>query len=630
MELNVTDNANPPALAVPALHPRPQMARERWRLLDGLWDFAFETGEQYRHPSQVVFDRAIRVPFPPESQASGIGDTGFHSIVWYRRRFRIDPSERNGRLLVHFGAVDYAATVWCNGRHITEHVGGHTPFYADITDALGESQGDEVELVVRAQDDPQDLAKPRGKQDWLEQPHEIWYPRTTGIWQSVWLEPVPPLRIESLRWTPHVENWQLGIEVGLCGSGPILPGCELHVRLYHGSDLLVEDRYCITHAELARRIALSDPGIDDYRNRLLWSPENPVLISAEVELWRGEQRLDALRSYTALRSVGARGSRFMLNGRPYYLRMVLDQGYWPNTLLAPPSAEALRRDVELAKELGFNAVRKHQKLEDPRWLYYCDLLGLMVWTEMPSCYRFTTTAVERLVTELMEVLRRDYSHPCIVAWVPLNESWGVPDLPINPAHRDYVRTLYHLTKTLDPTRLVIGNDGWENFATDFITIHDYAAHPEILLARYATPESVAMVLQRQQPGGRSLTVDGFTVGHHPVILSEFGGIYFSRLEGAGWGYRRAADEADFLSSYSQILEALHECRGLAGFCYTQLTDTFQERNGLLNADRTPKVGIDEIARATRGRRNAFAMDVNPDLPVFETKSWQHRRSKSKE
>lgn len=596
------------------------MARAGWRLLDGLWEFALDDAAAFQHPAEVRFDRTIRVPFPPESPASGIGDPGFHLVVWYRCRVKLLASERTERLLLHFGAVDYAAKVWCNDQVVVEHCGGHTPFYADITNALGDAH--EVELVVRAGDDPLDLAKPRGKQDWQQEPHEIWYPRTTGIWQSVWLEPVPALRIDQLRWTPHVENWGIGLDVSL--AGPLSPGCELRVRLYRGSEVLADDRYGVTHAELGRRIALSDPGIDDYRNRLLWSPENPVLLDAVVELWRGERCLDRLHSYTALRSVGTQGSRFILNGKPYYLRMVLDQGYWPDTLLAPPNAEALRRDVELAKELGFNAVRKHQKLEDPRWLYYCDRLGLLVWGEMPSPYRFTTTAVERLVQEWMAALRRDYSHPCIVAWVPLNESWGVPDLTSNSAHREYVRTLFHLTKTLDPTRPVVGNDGWEHVATDFITIHDYAAHPGVLYDRYATPESVALVLQRQQPGGRPLTVEGFTVGEHPVILSEFGGICYSAANEPGWGYSRADGESDFLASYANILKALHECRGLAGFCYTQLADTFQERNGLLNADRTPKADLAKLAQATRGRRNAFAMDVNPDLPDFDAKRWKRR------
>ena len=186
--------------------------------------------------------------------------------------------------------------------------------------------------------------------------------------------------------------------------------------------------------------------------------------------------------------------------------MVLDQGYWPHTHMAAPDVAALRRDVELAAAFGFNGVRKHQKLEDPRWLFFCDLRGLLVWSEMPSPYRFNALAVRRMVQEWTEAIGRDVSHPCIVAWVPLNESWGVPDLPTNPAHRDYVLALYHLTKTLDPRRPVVGNDGWEHVATDLITIHDYASNPAVLRERYATPESVDLVLHRQQPGGRALTL----------------------------------------------------------------------------------------------------------------------------
>ncbi|HZF54990.1 MAG TPA: glycoside hydrolase family 2 TIM barrel-domain containing protein [Polyangiaceae bacterium] len=611
----------------PKVHPRPQLTREAYRILDGEWDFAYDPEGRYHEGSEVNFDRMILVPFPPESVASGLGDERFHPVVWYRRRVALGELERGQRLLLHFGAVDYFARVWVNGRLVAEHIGGHTPFYADITEALrfGDRDG-EIEIVVRAEDDPRDLAKPRGKQDWLERPHEIWYPRTTGIWQSVWLEPVPETRIERLAWTPYLEEWAIALDVWI--DGPILPDTWLRVRLFRGDEVIADDRYLVTRCEIARRIALADPGIDDFRNQLLWSPENPTLIDAAVELWRGGERIDRVFSYTALRSVGVSGNRFMLNGRPYFLKMVLDQGYWPETMLAPPSGEALRRDVELTKMLGFNGVRKHQKIEDPRWLYWCDRLGLMVWAEMPSPYRFTQVAVRRLVAEWTEAIRRDYSHPCIVTWVPLNESWGVPDLLTNPAHRDYVRALYHLTKTLDPTRPVVGNDGWEHIATDIITIHDYAANAGVLYERYATPEDVIHVLERQQPGGRALTLEGFTLDAHPFMVSEFGGIAFMRGgEGEGWGYSRASTEADFVDAYRHLLGALNECRGIAGFCYTQLTDTFQEKNGLLTHDRKPKADIRQIAEATRGRHRAFAMDVNP-LPIPEgfAKQWRRRRS----
>ena len=590
-------------------HPAPQLQRDRWRSLDGEWQFAYDDQKRWTDPEEVTFDRSIRVPFPPESEASGIGDPTFHGCCWYRTTVELHPGDRAGRLLLHFGAVDYRARVWANDRLVVEHEGGHTPFTADVTAAItGRAR---LEIVVRVEDDPLDLAQPRGKQDWLEQPHEIWYPRTTGIWQTVWLEPVPGHRIARVVWTPFLANWEMGVSVQVAGATE--PEASVRVRLHHGAQILADDRYRLVGSELVRRIAFSDPGIDDFRNLLLWSPSHPTLIEAEVELWHGDELIDQVWSYTALRSVDVQGNRFMLNGRPYFLKMVLDQGYWPTTLLAAPDVAALRADVELVKQLGFNGVRKHQKIEDPRWLFFCDLYGLLVWEEMPSPYRFTSLAVQRLVAEWTEAIQRDVSHPCIVAWVPLNESWGVPDLPTNPAHRDYVRALYHLTKTLDPSRPVIGNDGWENIATDLVTIHDYASNPVVLRERYATPESVDLVLQRQQPGGRSLVMDGFTPTHQPVVLSEFGGIAMMDAATAGWGYSRANGAEDLAAAYEGLLRALHACRGIAGFCYTQLTDTFQEQNGLLTADRRPKFDLARIAQATRGKRKDVAMDVDPEV-----------------
>jgi beta-galactosidase/beta-glucuronidase len=601
-------------------HPRPQLQRERWRSLDGTWQLAYDDQARWSEPRHVMFDREIRVPYPPESRASGIGDERFHPVCWYRGRFQLEPRDRGDHVLLHFGAVDYQAKVWVNGQLVVTHEGGHTPFTADITDAI--AGGDAIEIIVRAFDDPHDLEQPRGKQDWLERPHEIWYPRTTGIWQTVWIEPVPAQRIRRVVWTPFLEHWEMGVSIEL--DGPLDPTMSVRVRLRHGTHVLADDRYAVGSSELSRRIAFSDPGIDDYRNHLLWSPTHPTLIEAELELWRGDVRVDAVWSYTALRSFGVNGNRFMLNGRPFFLKMVLDQGYWPETLMAPPDVAALRKDVELTLELGFNGVRKHQKLEDPRWLFFCDLLGLVVWIEMPSPYRFSPKAVQRLVVEWTEAVRRDISHPCVCAWVPLNESWGVPDLPTNPAHRDYVRSLYHLTKTLDPSRPVIGNDGWEHVATDLITIHDYASNPAVLRERYASPESVTLVLERQQPGGRSLVTPGFTPSQQPLILSEFGGIALLDETEAlilqrmgertlGWGYSHVNDAEDLAAAYEGLMRALQACRGIAGFCYTQLTDTFQERNGLLTPAREPKAAVKRLAEATRGKRKSVAMDVDPEV-----------------
>jgi beta-galactosidase/beta-glucuronidase len=579
------------------------MQRDGWRSLDGRWQFAYDDVASWRGPTDTRFDRTIEVPYPPESPASGIGDTGFHPVCWYRTEIMLAPGERSQSLLLHFGAVDYDATVWVNGHLVARHQGGHTPFTADVTAARGSSE--RMEIIVRAADDPLDLAKPRGKQDWLLEPHEIWYQRTSGIWQTVWLEPVPSPNLRRVAWTPYLEHWEMGVEIQV--AGPVSPGTSARVVLRHGAHVLADDRYSFTNREVARRIAFADPGIDDYRNHLLWSPAKPTLIEAEIELWGEGKIVDRVWSYCALRSVGVRGDRFMLNGRPFYLKMALDQGYWPETFLAPPDADALRTDVELARSFGFNGVRKHQKIEDPRWLFWCDVLGVLVWAEMPSPYRFTPTAVQRLTAEWSEAIRRDVSHPCIVAWVPLNESWGVPDLSTNPAHRDYVRALYHLTKTLDPNRPVVGNDGWEHVATDIVTIHDYASNPNVLRERYATTESVKHVLERQQPGGRPLIMPGFTGHDRPVVLSEFGGVALT--EGEGWGYSRATDLG---AAYEGLLRAVHGSRGLAGFCYTQLYDTFQETNGLATATRVPKTAPARLAEATRGKRKAVAMDVDPE------------------
>ncbi len=580
------------------VHPRPQLTRAVWWSLDGTWDFALDPGAGWLRPDQVVWDRSIEVPFAPETPASGLAIQGFFRACWYRRWVPAPPIGPGYRLLLHFGAVDYRAQVWLNGIPVVSHEGGYTPFCADVTEML---RGGLQELVVRAEDDPLDLAKPRGKQDWLQEPHSIWYPRTSGIWQTVWMEPVPATHIASVRWTPSLEYWGIGLHATL--GGLERTGLRLHVRLSVGDEVLSDDTYSVVGGEVNRRIAPSDPGVDDSRNTLLWSPANPTLIEAQLELWgsRGE-KVDQVRSYTALRGVGVQGDRFLLNGRVQALRMILDQGYWPQSGLTPPDAGALRRDIELAKAMGFNGVRKHQKIEDPRFLYWADRLGLMVWEEMPSAYRFTPDSVERLTRQWTEAVQRDRSHPCIVAWVPFNESWGVPDLPAIPAQRHYVQALYHLTRTLDPTRPVVGNDGWESTATDIIGIHDYDDDSERLARRYERPDVLPQLFRHGRPGGRLLTIEGHPHAGQPIMLTEFGGIAVGDDCGDDWGYSRCLSTDEFRQRYRDLLAVVRSSELLAGFCYTQFADTYQEANGLLYADRRPKLPLEEIARATRGER----------------------------
>jgi hypothetical protein len=587
-------------------YPRPQLQRANWISLNGTWDFAIDEEARWSRPEDVAWIGKIRVPFAPETRASGVGNTGFYRACWYRRPFQAPLLESGRRLILHFGAVDYEATVWVNDHIVARHRGGYTPFKADITDFVTGS-GPHT-LVVRAEDDPQDLAKPRGKQDWLLDSHAIWYPRTTGIWQTVWLEALPATSIGSLRWASNLERWEIELECGI--GGYPRDDLRLHVRLQVGDLLLADDTYAVVAREVNRRIALSDPGIDDYRNELLWSPPSPTLIDAQIQLWarRGEL-LDSVQSYTALRTIGVEGDRFVLNGRPYALRMVLDQGYWPESGLTPPDDAALRRDVELAKQMGFNGVRKHQKIEDPRFLYWADRLGLLVWEEMPSAYRFTKRSIEHATREWGDAIARDLSHPCIVAWVPFNESWGVPDLPAIAAQRHYVQALYHLTKTLDPSRPVVGNDGWESVATDIVGIHDYDDDPERIGRRYRAEEAIPNLFRRERPGGRLLALQDHPHMGQPIMLTEFGGIALSESDDGSWGHSRSETVDQFTEHYTALLETVRSLPLLSGFCYTQFADTYQERNGLLYADRRPKFPIEEMALATRGPRSAREQQV---------------------
>jgi len=591
------------------LHPRPQLTRDRWTDLSGPWRFAFDDGDVGRaqgwpeRPER--FDREILVPFPPESRASGIGETGYHPVVWYRRTFRRGDAERGERLLLHFGAVDYRADVWVNGKLVVRHEGGHTPFSADITDVLGDG---EQEIVVRAEDDPTDLAQPRGKQDWEPAPHRIWYHRTTGIWQAVWLEPVPAIRVDGVRWLPDLDRGLLGVGVRL-NAAPEAP-LTLRLRLSARGELLADDRWLLDRAETRREVALDLGRVAMGRDKLLWSPRHPNLLDAEIALLDGDQEIDRVGSYAGLRSCGVASGRFLLNGRPYYPRLVLAQNYWPESHLAAPSPEALRQEAELVRRLGFNGVRLHQKVEDPRFLAWCDRLGLLVWGEMANAYVFSPTAIERLTREWLEVLRRDANHPSIVTWMPLNESWGVPNLERDPAQRDYVRALYHLTKALDPSRPTIGNDGWELFASDIWGIHDYALDGETLRERYCTPDDLERTIREVQPAYRTIAFPEARRTGEPVMLTEFGGISHAPGAGQRWhGYGTVPSDEDFLAKYQELLDVVLEAPTISGFCYTQLTDTEQETNGLLTVDRQPKLDPAAIRAITYRPSKAVPADI---------------------
>lgn len=599
-----------------AEHPRPLLRRDAWLDLDGHWDFALDRDAKWLRPADVAWDARICVPFAPETRASGIAFEGFCTAFWYRRPLELPSPPPGERWVLHFGAVDHAATVWIDGTPVARHEGGYTPFSVDLASIA--PGGGSFELAVCAFDDPLDLAKPRGKQEWRAAPHSIFYPRTSGIWRSVWIERVPFASIADVVWSADFERFELGLDVALDGLDD--GAWCLRVVVRAGDRALVDDVYAATRGRVARRIALPE-GFDE-RNELVWSPEWPRLLDATLTLERaGGGSVDRVETYTALRSVGCERGRFTLNGRPYFLRLVLDQGYWEESGATPPDAEALRSDVELAKRLGFNGVRKHQKTEDPRWLAHADRLGLLVFTELPSAHDFSPLAVRRGLAEWSEIVRAHRAHPCVAGWIPLNESWGVQGIAARSEVRAYAAALVAAAHALDGTRPVVGNDGWEIQGGDLVCIHDYDQDAAALAARYRDDASIAAHLSGWSPMAgpaiqKRLLLDPPDVAGRPVLVSEFGGVGLSDDANA-WGYSMARDADDLLQRYAALCRALLGSQSLSGFCYTQLTDTYQERNGLARMDRSSKVSCERLVLATTGLYDP-ARSSAPTNPRTET------------
>lgn len=468
---------------------------------------------------------------------------------------------------MHFGAVDYRAAVWVNGEEVARHEGGHTPFSADVTDAI-RARGNE--LLVRAEDQLADLTIPRGKQYWKPASERIFYTPTSGIWQTVWLEPLPARHLVSIRLRPDLNAGALGFEVEGDGS--------------------VELVATLRGAAAGRWSGPAGGGRMELYPVAPWSPEAPNLYSLAVRLLDGERELDRVSTHFGLRTVEMRGGLFLLNGEPYVQRLVLDQGYFPGGLLTAPADADLARDIRLAKQLGFNGARKHQKVEDPRWLHWADRLGFLVWSEMPNAHAHSDDAERRTLAEWGDAVRRDRDHPSVVAWVPMNESFGLGGVDVSVQAR-FVEALHDLTRRLDPTRPAVSNDGWEHANTDLLTFHDYAPAAE-LAARYLSLESALAPAGRPHPP----YLPGF--GHHgqPVIVSEFGG---ATLTGDDtWGYGQVDGAGGLLEAYGEQVRALMGPGPVEGFCYTQLTDVEQERNGLLTFDRRPKASPPLLRKAT--------------------------------
>ncbi|RYG46119.1 hypothetical protein EON79_10960 [bacterium] len=540
-------------------YPRPRMERKEWQSLNGRWDFAF-VGEDGKESGATK----IVVPFPYEAALSGVGaDKGVHDRVVYRRKLSIPSKWKGKRVRLNFGAVDWETKVFVNGKAVGEHRGGYAPFSFDITDAL---QAGDNALEVRVYDpvDPKgEGIQPKGKQLGS---HSIWYTRTTGIWLPVWMEPVGDTYIEKLEAAGDMDGL-LTINAKLVGSG------EIETSVYREGDLVAEGD--------TSKIRI--PGAQ------LWTPEHPFLYSLVVKLKQGDRVVDEVRSYVAFRTAGMADGRLTLNGKPYFYRGVLDQGYWPDGNYTPPTDDALRCDVETTKALGFNMARKHVKVEDPRWYYWCDRLGLAVWQDMPSSHATLETDTkaqeifEREWTEVVEYLR---DQPSILHWVPFNEDWGHPE-----AFQD---EMVALTRKLDPTRPITDASGWtQRDKTDIWDAHDYSNDP----AKHVREKR-----------------------DRPQVVGEYGGVALP-IEGhtwsQGWGYQSAKNAEDLLRFIRrQTAPFFGETWG-SGYVYTQLTDVEQELNGLLTYDRIPKAPLERFRAIFEGKDKPVMVGRLSDWRVSE-------------
>lgn len=632
-----------------ASYPRPDFQRKalNWTSLDGPWTFIFDDAdaglaEDWQHkgiPAQAEKNqkRQINVPYAFQTPASGIGLYEAHEVMWYERTVpdirTSDEKAKGNRLLVRFGAVDYECTVWVNGSFVGAHRGGHVPFDLDITDAF-RSGAQPASLTLRVRDSPYDLAQPRGKQFWGPVPESIFYTPTGGIWLSVWMESVPAMRVVcgsggTVLRSDDIERGELHAQIAVTGRRARAE-CSVEVEARLGGAPVSKKKVAfpperdwvpldlsmkVAHAKELQGKAPYNVDGAWHDGVALWAPEHPILYDLVLRLYDASGGIvDEIETTTGMRSLSwsSGDGTFRLNGKPLFQKLFLDQGYWPETGLTPPSSEALKADIELAQAVGFNGCRKHQKVEDPRFHYWADRLGFLVWGEMANAYQFGRDYVERMNAEWAEAVKRDLNHPCVITWTPVNESWAYTSLKDNIEQRNHIRELYYLTKyvvplpnsqskmtlvpkpakvnkhqkrTLDPSRPVNDNCGWEHVLTDLTTYHDYSDSAE-LTTTCSTMEGGIIAPK----GGHDMFTKpiyaGFA-GHTmldpgcqhkagaPVICTEFGGVNIAPKRGAkagerDWGYTTARDEGDFLERFERLVMGVVKGGHSCGLVYTQL------------------------------------------------------------
>ena len=563
-------------------YPRPQLVRADWKNLNGEWAFAF--GEETTEAKALKGDipRKINVPFSYETELSGIADETPHARVWYACKIT---GKKGKRTFLHFEGADYDTTVYINGKVVGTHRGAYSRFSFDVTKFLTKAEN---QLTVCC-DDINHPAQIRGKQRWEDKNFGCWYVQTTGIYKTVWLEYVEDVYLTALKMTPSLKDYSVRFDVSVNE-----PAEDVEVRFAISFDGKPVQTACVIASEVENSVSVRLDSKKLTYQAELWSIYNPALYDVEITVFKNGKRIDTVGSYFGLREFTAKDGKLLLNNIPFYARLVLDQGYWKESGITPPSEEALVKDIDLCKKMGFNGARKHQKVEDERFFYYADIMGYLVWCELPSNHWVCDEASYEITKEWLNIVRQNYNHASLVTWVIFNESWGVRNIYLNEAQSNLATGLYYLTKSIDTMRPVVSNDGWVHAKSDILTLHHYEQNGEKLYSFY---DSIRKLTEGDAGNPQFLPyAEGYVYEGQPIVMSEFGGTAYVRDEDSGWGYGVGVkDDTEYLNRFGSLIKAI-EKMNISGYCYTQITDVEQEVNGLLRADRIPKVPLEEIAK----------------------------------
>ena len=576
-------------------HPKPQFERANWQNLNGMWDFEIDNGrsgaDRGLHLVDAKLSQKINVPFAPECELSGIGHKDFMMGVWYQKKVELTQAQCDGHVFLHFGAVDYEAYIYINGQKAGYHKGGFVSFKVEITDYV--HSGENV-ITVCAHDDSRSRLIPRGKQCGVYNSRGCQYTRTTGIWQTVWLEFTPKNYIKYFKFDTNTEQCKVTVTVDLEGKEDL----DL-VATYEGK-FMGQAKLAAAQGQVVVTMDLAE--------KHLWELGNGRLY--DLELTFGE---DKVKSYFGLRTICFEGMKFMFNGRSVFQRLILDQGFYPDGVLTAPSDEALANDIDLSMNMGFNGARAHEKIFEERWLYHADKKGYLVWGEFPNWgldYTYEDS-IYGILSEWMEEIARDRNHPCIIGWAPFNETW---DKNKRPQYDDVIRQIYRVTKAIDPSRPCIDTSGNFHVETDIYDVHDYDQNPETFKEHYDLLMTEGKVYEVfDKPQLHKLRYEGRQAypGKLPVFVSEFGGIRWAPQERldenrcGSWGYGKdPVDYEDFKNRFKGLNDALLDNDQMFGLCYTQLTDVEQEQNGLYTYQREPKLDP-EWVKSVIGRKAAI-------------------------